>query len=306
MIQQAIKPTSILDREFNLLIDQPMKDYTSFSIGGPADLMAFPENKFELKNLLLRACKLDIPVTIVGGGTNLLITDKGIRGLVIMTQQLNSKIKIIDTDSKTKTFFIGAGVRLSKACRFAINNSLTGLEFAAGIPGTIGGAIKMNAGTKKSDMSSVIESIETLDKTTFEIQTITRNSLNFSYRHLDLSKIIISAIITLKKGNQKNIEKIFNRNLIKKNTNQPVSFANAGCFFKNPTTGKAAGELIEKSGLKGFSIKNAMVSEKHANFIVNIGNARFKDVVLLKQHIQKTVFDKFNVQLEPEVRIEGE
>ena len=306
MIKEAIKPYSILAQEFDLLVDEPMKDHTSFKIGGTADLLALPEDKIQLKNLYKKALQLNIPITLFGGGTNLLISDKGLRGLVIITKQLKSKIELIETDSDITTIIAGSGERLSKICRFAINNTLTGLEFAAGIPGTIGGAIIMNAGTKSGEMSTIIKSIEVLNFNTLEIETIEKNFLNFSYRHLNLSGIIVSAAITLKKGNQEHIEQIFKHNLNRKNATQPLSFASAGCFFKNPAVGKSAGELIDKAGLKGMSVNDAAVSEKHGNFIVNRGNATCQDILLLKQQIQKIVFEKFSINLETEVRIEGE
>ncbi len=306
MIKEAIKPYSILAQEFDLLVDEPLKNHTSFKIGGTADLLALPEDKIQLKNLYKKALQLDIPITFFGGGTNLLISDRGIRGLVIITKQLKSKIELIETDSDIKTIIAGSGERLSKICRFAINNTLTGLEFTAGIPGTIGGAIIMNAGTKSGEMSTIIKSIEVLNFNTLEIETIEKNLLNFSYRHLYLSGIIVSAAITLKKGNQELIEQIFKHNLNRKNATQPLSFASAGCFFKNPAVGKSAGELIDKAGLKGMSVNDAAVSEKHGNFIVNRRNATCQDILLLKQKIQKIVFEKFRIKLETEVRIEGE
>ena len=306
MIKEAIKPYSILAQEFDLLVDEPLENYTSFKIGGTADLLALPEDKIQLKNLYKKALQLDIPITLFGGGTNLLISDRGIRGLVIITKQLKSTIELIETDSDIKTIIADSGERLSKICRFAINNTLTGLEFAAGIPGTIGGAIIMNAGTKSGEMSTIIKSIEVLNFNTLEIETIEKKFLNFSYRHLYLSGIIVSAAITLKKGNQEHIEQIFKHNLNIKNATQPLSFASAGCFFKNPAVGKSAGELIDKAGLKGMSVNDAAVSEKHGNFIVNRRNATCQDILLLKQKIQKIVFEKFRIKLETEVRIEGE
>ena len=306
MIKEIIEPYSTLAQEFNILVDEPMENYTSFKIGGTADLVALPENKFELKDLLKRAWELEIPVTLFGRGTNLLISDRGIRGLVVITKQLKSRIQIIEKERDTITIFADAGERLSKVCQFAINNTLSGLEFAAGIPGSIGGAIMMNAGTKSGEMSTIIKSIEVLNQDTLEVETIETDLLNFSYRHLNLSGIIVSAAITLKKGNQELIEQIFKHNLNRKNASQPVSFASAGCFFKNPVVGRSAGELIDKAGLKGMSVNDAAVSEKHGNFIVNRGNASCEDILLLKQQIQKKVFEKFNIKLETEVRIEGE
>jgi len=297
---------STLAQDFNLLFDEPLKNFTSFKVGGPADLIALPKNRKELKSLLKKACNLDIPVTLFGGGTNILVTDKGIRGLVIITRQLKSEISIIPTDSHRKTICAAAGERLSTVCQFAINHCLSGLEFAAGIPGTIGGAIMMNAGTKSGEISDIIDSIDVLGKKTLEFETIEKKDLDFSYRRLNLLDIIVAARLTLKEENQKVIEETFKQNLSQKNATQPVSLASAGCFFKNPTSGKSAGELIEKSGLKGMKIKDAMVSQTHANFIVNINNATCNDILLLKQQIQKIVFNKFHIKLKTEVRVKGE
>jgi UDP-N-acetylmuramate dehydrogenase len=310
MIKEIFKPYSILTQEFNLLVDEPMENYTSFKIGGTADLLALPENKIQLQNLIKKAAQFDIPITLFGGGTNLLIKDKGIRGLVIITTKLNSKLELLNGDSDefsdTQTIIADAGIRLSKICKFAMNNSLSGIEFAAGIPGTLGGAIMMNAGTKTADLSTIIKSIEVLDKNNFEMNKIDKNFLKFSYRHLDLSQIIVSAAITLKRGEKKYIEMLFKQNLSKKIDSQPLYSANAGCFFKNPVMGQSAGELIEKCGLKGMKINDAKVSEKHGNFIINMGNASCRDILLLKQQIQQKVFEKFNIKLESEVRVKGE
>jgi len=297
---------STMAQEFNILFDEPLKNYTSIKVGGPADLLALPKNKQELKSLLKKASDLDIPVTLFGGGTNLLVSDKGIRGLVVITRQLKSEISIIQTDSHRKTICVAAGERLSKTCQFAIKHCLSGLEFAAGIPGTVGGAIMMNAGTKSGDMSGIVDSIEVLNKKTLAFETIGGKDLDFSYRQLSLPEIIVAARLTLKKENQKVIEETFKHNLSKKNATQPVSFASAGCFFKNPKSGKSAGELIEKSGLKGMKVKDAMVSQIHANFIVNINNATCNDILLLEQQIQKIVSHKFHINLKTEVRVEGE
>lgn len=295
---------STLAQDFNLLVNEPLKKHTSFNIGGPADLLALPKDKIELKNLLGKASDLDIAVTFFGGGTNLLITDKGVRGLVVITRLLKSEIHIIETDLNEKTIYVEAGERLSRVCRFAMNQSLSGLEYAAGIPGTIGGAVMMNTGTKSWEISDIVESIDVLDKNTSK--TIERKDLDFSYRQLNQPGIIVAVRLKLLKAKQKDIQKIFKQNLNQKNESQPVSFASAGCFFKNPTSGKSAGELIEKSGLKGMRINDAMVSEKHANFIVNINNATCEDILLLKRHIQKIVLKKHHIKLETEVRVEGE
>ncbi|MBU1342346.1 MAG: UDP-N-acetylmuramate dehydrogenase [Proteobacteria bacterium] len=297
---------STLTQKFNLLKNEPLKRYTSFKIGGPADLLALPKDQTELKKLIKQASDLDVPVTLLGGGTNVLITDKGIRGLVIVTRQLNANIHIIETQLNEKIIFVEAGVRLSKVCQFAINHSLTGIEFAAGIPGTVGGAIMMNAGTESGSMSDIVNAIEVLNQKTLAIETIDGKDLDFSYRHLNQPGIIVAAKLTLTPGDQNKIEETFKQNLIQKNATQPVSFASAGCFFKNPVSGKPAGELIEKTGLKGMRINDAMVSRIHANYIINVNAASCEDVLLLKQQIQQAVFEKYHIQLETEVRVQGE
>lgn len=297
---------STLTQMFDLLIDEPLKKYTSFKIGGPADLLALPNNKQELQNLLKKALELKIPVTLFGGGTNLLISDKGIRGLVIITRQLTSDIQTTQTTDHQETICVAAGDRLSTICQFALTHSLSGLEFAAGIPGTIGGAIIMNAGSKSGEMSDIVDIIEILDRKTLTFKIIKRKTLNFSYRKLDLTDIIVGANLTLKKSALEKIEKAFHQTLSQKKATQPLSAASAGCFFKNPSSGKSAGELIEKAGLKGVRINDAMVSPIHANFIINTNTATCKDVLLLKQQIQEIVFNKYHIKLETEVRGESE
>ena len=306
MVTKENTAFSTLVQEFNLLVDEPLKKYTSFKIGGPADLLAMPKDKLELNKLLTKSSTLNIPVTLFGGGTNVLITDKGIRGLVVITKFLKSKIHIIQSNLQDKTIYAATGDRLSKVCLFAIEHSLSGLEHAAGIPGTVGGAIMMNAGTRFWDISNIIESIDVLDQKTLIFKILKRKELDFSYRQLNQSGIIVAATFKLTEKPREEIKKIFKENLVKKNAAQPVFAASAGCFFKNPSLGKSAGELIEKSGLKGMRINDAMVSLKHANFIVNTNNASCEDVLLLKQHIQKVVFKKFHIKLETEVRLEGE
>lgn len=306
MIEKKQNKYSALAEKFNLLIDEPLKKYTSFKIGGPADLLALPKDQQELKQLLKEASTLDIDVTLFGGGTNLLITDKGIRGLVVITKCLKSKIRIIETGLHEEILYVEAGERLSTVCRFAITHSLSGLEFAAGIPGTIGGAIVMNAGTRSEQISGIVQSIDVLNQNTLEIETIGKKDLDFSYRHLNQSGVIVAAKLALKRADPKKVETIFNRNLNHKNATQPVCLASAGCFFKNPDQGMSAGELIEKSELKGMKINDAMVSRLHANYIVNTNNARCEDILLLQQQIQDTVLKRYRIKLETEVRMEGE
>jgi len=297
---------SALTQNFDLLINAPMKNYTSFKVGGPADFLAMPKKISELQDLLRQAQKLDMDISLFGGGSNILVTDKGIRGLVIITKQLDSQISILKTDPHAKTILAGAGARMSKVCQLAINNALSGLEFAAGLPGTLGGALTMNAGTSSENIAGIVESIDVLDPKTFEVKTFGKDLLDFSYRSLTLQGFIVSATLKLHHGIQEIIKETVKKNLVHKNATQPVAEASAGCFFKNPNPKQSAGELIDKSGLKGKRINDAMVSKKHANFIVNLDNATCDDILLLKQHIQDTVFKKYNINLKPEVRIKGE
>ena len=292
--------------KFGLLMNEPLKPYTSFKVGGPADLLALPKTAENLKDLIGAASEHDIPVTLLGGGTNVLISDKGIRGLVIVTTHLKSDIRILDSTPEKSLVFAESGERLSAVCRFSISHSFSGLEFAAGIPGTLGGAIAMNAGTKTGDMSRIVVDLTVLDTKTLAFQTIERKDLEFSYRNLKVPGIIVAATLALKPADRVEIEQIFKQNLLVKNATQPVSAASAGCFFKNPAQGMPAGELIEKSGLKGMRFNDAMVSEIHANYIVNTGNASCDDILSLKKHIEETVFNIYQVKLEPEVRVEGE
>ena len=293
-------------QKFGLLRDEPLKPYTSFKVGGPADLLALPKTVEELKALLGYALQQDIPVTLLGGGTNVLVSDKGIRGLVIVTTRLKSEIRITDSTPEKSLIGAEAGERLSTVCRFALDHCLSGLEFAAGIPGTLGGALAMNAGTKTGDMSGIVADLTVLDPKTLALQTIDRKNLNFSYRHLEFFGIIVSATLALEPADRIKIEKTFQDHLLLKKATQPVSAASAGCFFKNPAKGLPAGELIEKAGLKGMKMRGAMVSDIHANYIVNTGNATCEDILSLKKHIQETVFNIYKVNLEPEVRMEGE
>nr|NJM04431.1 UDP-N-acetylmuramate dehydrogenase [Desulfobacula sp.] len=293
-------------QKFELLTNEPLRPYTSFKVGGPADLLALPKTAEELKALLGYAAQQDIPVTLLGGGTNVLVSDKGIRGLVVITTGLKSGVRITGSTPEKSLVEAKSGERLSAVCRFALDHSLSGLEFAAGIPGTLGGALAMNAGTRAGDMSGIVADLTVLDKKSLTFQTLERKNLEFSYRRLELTSVIVSATLALEPADPAKIEKAFQQHLVLKKATQPVSAASAGCFFKNPAKGMPAGELIEKAGLKGMKMKGAMVSDIHANYIINTGNATCKDILALKKHIQETVFSIYKVNLEPEVRMEGE
>lgn len=276
-----------------------LKDYTSFKIGGKADFMAFPDTTDKLKKLALFSEKNGIPVLVIGKGSNLLISDEGFKGVVINTCRMD-KIELIDET----TICCQSGVSLSKLCRFALENSLTGLEFAFGIPGTAGGAAYMNAGAYGGEMKDVLISCEHITRDG-DIAEFKRNKLNLSYRHSaysDSELIITSLTLKLSKGDKAEIKARMDELIAKRREKQPLEFPSAGSTFKRPE-GYFAGALIEQCGLKGYTSGGAQVSEKHAGFVVNVGGATASDVMAVIDHCRKTVLEKTGVTLEPEVKI---
>ena len=279
--------------------DSFLKDYTSFKIGGKADLMVFPENENMISELLKFADNNSVPVFILGKGSNLLISDDGIRGLVINTCKFD-EIKLIDDT----TIYCQSGASLLKVCRFALEHSLSGLEFAFGIPGTAGGAAYMNAGAYGGEMKDVLVSCEHIDSKGNK-QNYSGDELNLSYRHsvyADSSLFITSLTLKLNKGDKNEIKSKMEELMFKRKDKQPLDYPSAGSTFKRPE-GYFAGALIEQCGLKGFRIGDAGVSEKHAGFVINHGNATAKDVVDLINHCRDTVYKSTGVILEPEVKI---
>jgi UDP-N-acetylmuramate dehydrogenase len=293
-----------------LLSREPLSKYTSFRVGGPADLLAAPRDMQTLVAILKVARREGLPVTLIGGGTNTLVSDKGIKGLVIVLKELKSAPCIFDSQADTddrKTIRADAGERLSTVCQFAMDQCLSGLEFAAGIPGTLGGAIMMNAGTASWEISQIVDALEIIDTKTLTFKTTRRKDLDFSYRQLAAVDIlIVGAHLSLTPADPAKIKKRFDQTLKAKKTTQPISLASAGCFFKNPSSNSPAGKLIEDAGLKGKKINGAQISKRHANFIVNTGNARCEDIIALKNLVQKTVFEKYHIKLETEVKVTGE
>lgn len=291
---------------FGLETNVSLKPYTTFRIGGNADILALPKNRDELTALLKGALCISLPVTLIGGGSNLLISDNGIRGLVIVTCKMATPVTIETVDVKQIRLRVDAGFSLYRLIRFCADKGLSGLEALSGIPGTVGGAIMMNAGTPLAQISDSVESLEVWDSKTQRTRWLKKEGLPFSYRNLDFHGTIISARLLLKKADSKTVTDMIEETLKHKKESQPVSKASAGCFFKNPEQGMSAGELIDKAGMKGQCVNDAVVSVKHANYIVNEGNATCQDVLKLKQIIQKAVLKQFNINLEAEVRIEGE
>jgi UDP-N-acetylmuramate dehydrogenase len=290
-----------------------MDSYTSFRVGGPAELLVLPQTVEQVIALAKTAQKAGLPLTIIGGGTNVLVSDKGIRGLVFLLTRLRQKIEPItpstktDGDSPDQIYLTAlAGERLGSLCRYAADAGLAGLAWAAGIPGTIGGAVMMNAGAFGSDMSQVVRQIEILDLATLQTVILPANRLQFSYRKLALeNSIVLKVRLGLTKADAGTVRDEFYRNLKIKQSTQPVSQASAGCFFKNPPGAESAGFLIEQAGMKKARCNGAMVSDLHANFIVNHGNACARDILDLAGQVRKRVYEKFGINLKEEVKTIG-
>ena len=285
-----------------LLLDEPMAKHTSFRIGGPADVLAQPGNEAELAELLKRAAHHAVPVTLVGNGSNLLVRDKGIRGLVIKLSNLFSSITVA---GNVLTF--GSGISLAMASKKAASLSLSGLEFAVGIPGTIGGAVYMNAGAYDGEMAKVVTSVQVMDRQGQSSQ-LKADELDFSYRHTALQNsglIVTSVTVSLQPGEAESIKAKMDDFSQRRIAKQPLELPSAGSMFKRPV-GYFAGTLIEQTGLKGYTVGGAQVSTKHAGFVVNVGGATAKDVLQLIRDVQDRVLAAQGVQLEPEVLVLGE
>lgn len=285
-----------------LLLNEPMSRHTSFKIGGPADLLATPCNEEELRRLLLKAHEAGVPVTLIGNGSNLLVRDKGVRGLVIKLGNMLTDIKI---DGGTIAF--GSGISLALASRTAANHGLTGMEFAVGIPGSIGGAVYMNAGAYDGEMANVVTSVRVMDMAG-SVKEITAADLAFGYRKTALQNsglIVTEVTVTMEPGDAEAIKAKMADFSQRRISKQPLELPSAGSMFKRPP-GYFAGTLIDQTGLKGYSVGGAQVSVKHAGFVVNTGGATAADVLQLIRDVQDKVMAAHGVLLQPEVLVIGE
>ena len=281
----------------------PMSKYTSFKCGGNASLLIIPDSIGEVKIIIDFCREKDIEPLVIGNGSNLLITDGGINGVVIKIGSKLSKIELLEET----TIYCEAGASLKSLCMFALENSLSGLEFAYGIPGTLGGAVYMNAGAYGGEMKDVLFSVNHIDANG-EFGALEKDELDLSYRHSaysDNGYTILSAILKLKKGDKEEIKEAMDLNLRRRKEKQPLEYGSAGSTFKRPE-GYFAGALIEQSGLKGYTVGGAQVSEKHAGFVINKSGATATDVINLIRDVQDKVYEKFGVKLETEVKIIGE
>ncbi len=301
-MQEIYKKLKEQINETQIFLNEPMSKHTSFKIGGPADIFIKVKTLDELKYVLKVAKHENLPVNIIGNGSNVLVKDNGIRGIVI---KLDFKdISMIDD----LTFNVGAGYSLILLSKEAAKKLLTGLEFASGIPGTVGGAIKMNAGAYGGEMKDIVISTTYLDEN-LNLKIIDNKEHEFGYRSSKFIKhdeyIIINSIIKLKKGNLEEINKVMLENSNSRIGKQPINYPSAGSIFKRGE-GYITAKLIDEAGLKGYNIGDAYISEKHAGFIINKGNATAKDILSLIEHVKNTIYEKFGIKLDLEIKILGE
>lgn len=282
-------------------INEPMKGHTSFRAGGPADWFVIPESADELR-AVLRACKkAGADWYVIGNGSNLLVSDRGFRGVIISTERFN-RLEVNGTELTA-----GAGILLSKAANAALKAGLTGLEFASGIPGSVGGASVMNAGAYGSEMKDVLKSVTVLDNDG-EIRVLGAKELELGYRASSILKnhyLVLEAVFGLKEGREDAIKSRMDELTARRREKQPLEYPSAGSTFKRPE-GYFAGKLIEDAGLKGFSVGGAAVSEKHAGFVINKGDALASDIYRLCMEIRRIVAEHAGVTLEMEVKLLGQ
>ncbi len=291
VLQQKISPESIQ-------LNVSMSKHTTFRVGGLADVFVTPKTEEELKAAIRLCHEEQIPFYILGNGSNLLVDDEGFRGVVI---QVYKNLSAIEVEGNTLTAY--AGVLLSKLANTALEHELTGLEFAHGIPGTLGGAIMMNAGAYDGEMKQVVTNatVITLEG---EVVELTKEELAFGYRTSSLQHnpaIVLKATIELEKGDKQAIQDKMKDFMGRRKDKQPLEYPSAGSTFKRPE-GHFAGKLIMDSGLRGYSIGGAQVSEKHCGFVINTGEATCKEILALIEHVQKTVKEQFDVTLETEIK----
>lgn len=285
--------------EFNA----PMKKYTSFKCGGNAKLLIIPNSAESLSAVIGYCQKCGVKPLILGNGSNILVTDSGINGVVIKIGSSISKIELLDETA----IYCEAGASLQSLCRYALNNSLSGLEFAYGIPGTLGGAVYMNAGAYGGEMKDVLYSCTHIDDSG-NFCELSKEDLNLGYRksaYTDNGYTVVSAVLKLRKADKAEIKAAMDANMKKRKDKQPLEYPSAGSTFKRPE-GYFAGALIENSGLKGYTVGGAQVSEKHAGFVINKNKATASDVLELIKNVQNIVYEKHGVMLETEVKIVGE
>lgn len=286
--------------DMELRFDEPMSNHTSFRIGGGAEIMAFPKTREELANILKVSALLDCNCAILGAGTNVLAPDGGLPGVVICLKDCLDGLE----QTAPNRIRVMAGVTMARAAVFAANLGLSGLEFAHGIPGSVGGGVYMNAGAYGGEICQVCTAVEVMDRQG-QVRQLTAQQMNFSYRHSlleDTKELVVSAEFTLTPGDPEVIWSRMKELIAKRTASQPLNLPSAGSAFKRPVGGYASA-LIQESGLKGYQVGGAAISEKHAGFAVNLGGATAQDVQQLLRQVSDQVYAKTGIRLEPEVRI---
>ena len=286
--------------DIQLRLNEPMAKHTSFRIGGNAEVMAFPKNQEELSDVLKTSALLDVKPVILGAGTNVLAPDAGMPGLVICLKDALDGMEMLEGNR----IQVMAGVTMTRAAVFAANRNLGGMEFAHGIPGTVGGGVYMNAGAYGGELCQIVESVETMDLSG-NLTVKTNEEMEFSYRHSALEEtgeIVVSVIFQLTETPAEEVKAKMKELQGKRSASQPLDLPSAGSAFKRPVGGYAAA-LIDQAGLKGYQVGGAAISTKHAGFAVNMGGATAEDVKALLSQVSDIVFEKSGIRLEPEVRI---
>ncbi|MCD5401145.1 UDP-N-acetylmuramate dehydrogenase [candidate division NPL-UPA2 bacterium] len=286
-----------------VLFDEPLSRHTSFCIGGPTDYWVEPEDLEDLKRVLKFASDNHLPWKVLGRGTNILVRDEGFPGIIISLRR--GYFQKLEFQGE-KVIMAGAGALLSRLVSEVAQRGLRGLEFAVGIPGTVGGAMAMNAGAQGNSLAEIVGRIEVLNGKG-KVLTLRKEEIGFRYRGSNLSpdRVILKVELELKRGDKKEIENLMNKFRERRNITQPLSEPSAGSIFKNPPGGISAGELIEEARLKGTCVGDAQLSPRHANFIVNRGKARAKDVLNLVEKIRKVIRERKGIKLELEIEIIG-
>ena len=283
-----------------LRFDEPMSKHTSFRIGGPAAVMAFPQNEEELSEVLKVSRKLDTKPVILGAGTNVLAPDEGLPGLIVCLKDCMNGMELLEGGG----IRVMSGVTMTRAAVFAANHGLTGMEFAHGIPGTVGGGVYMNAGAYGGEISQICRSVTVMDRNG-KTRQLSREEMDFGYRHSILEEsgeIVVSAVFGLAQDSPEAVKARMRQLQAKRCASQPLDLPSAGSAFKRPVGGYAAA-LIDQAGLKGYRVGNAAISGKHAGFAVNLGGATAHDVKELLTQVSDRVFAASGIRLEPEIRI---
>ena len=294
------KKIGVLFPKMSICFEEPLLKHTSFRIGGPAEAMAFPKNREELAELLKKSCLWDRKPVILGAGTNVLAPDEGMKGLIICLKDCLDGMERVDGTS----IRVMAGVTMARAAVFAASQGLSGLEFAHGIPGTIGGGVYMNAGAYGGELGSLCREVELMDREG-KTHVLTHEQMDFSYRHSCLEEtdwIVVSALLSLEPGKEETIRARMKELQAKRLASQPLNYPSAGSAFKRPQGGYAAA-LIDQAGLKGFRVGDAAISEKHGGFAVNLGKATAEDMKTLLKEVSEKVEAQSGIHLEPEIRV---